>query len=161
MKVSVLQDPDGPHSSSMLLHTCTDSSLCTLAQVQYHMLCAPNPVLTCTPLPRHAPLSPVCSPGSLHFLPLPTNLNPCPNTTTILILIPESKVQPFSQPRPPQITASWGPGPSERKKERKREEKQKERGKPKNETGPKGQWCLELSQCITMNMDSIKLRSAC
>jgi hypothetical protein len=24
-----------------------------------------------------------------------------------------------------------------------------------------GQWCLELSHCITMNMDSIKVRSAC
>lgn len=47
----MLQDPDGPHSSSMLLHTRTDSRLCTPAQVQYHVLCTPNSVLTCTPLP--------------------------------------------------------------------------------------------------------------
>ena len=102
-----------------------------------------------TSLPTRPPWEP-------HFSPLPTNSTSHPST-----VLPNPKAQPFCQLRPLQVRALWGPVPFERKKESKREENQKERGKQKNETGPKGQWCLELSHCITMNMDSIKLRSAC
>lgn len=129
----------------------------TLSLLHVHRF---KPAHTCThtiyPLAGAVPLSPLGPPGSPHFSPLPTNCSLHPST-----VIPNSKAQPFCQPRPLQVRALWGPFPIERKKERKREENQKERGKQKNEIGPKGQWCLELSHCITMNMDSIKLRSAC
>lgn len=138
VKVSLLQGPIGPYIPTTHHISYTDSSLCTC------------------PLSGAEPLSPLSCPGSPHFSPLPTNSTAHPST-----VIPNPKAQPFCQLRPLQVRALWGPIPSARKKEREREENQKERRKQKNETGPKGQWCLELSHCITMNMDSIKLRSAC
>lgn len=108
-----------------------------------------SPCRCCTPLPTWSPWKPPLLTSPHQLQPLPQQCHSYP------------KAQPFCQPRPLQVRALWGPFPIERKKERKREENQKERGKQKNEIGPKGQWCLELSHCITMNMDSIKLRSAC
>lgn len=115
--------------------------------------------LSSTPVPIRTLL---CIPLSweLPILPLPSASALAPTPPSSPSLLTPHKVQLSCQPRPLHIIA-LGPGPFERKKERKQEEKQKERGKQKNETELKGQWCLELSHCITMNMDSIKLRSAC
>lgn len=143
MKVSVLQVLDGPYLPTTL----------SLPRVQIQV-CTHLHTYTMSPC-RCCALSPLGSSGSPHFSLLPTNSSPHPALSFL------TQAQPFCQPRPLQVRALWGPFPFERTKERKREENQKERGKQKNETGPKGQWWLELSHCITMNMDSIKLRSAC
>lgn len=144
MKVSVLQGLDGPYLPTTLSLPRVQIQVCTHLHT-YTM----SPCRCCAPLPTWLPWKPP-------LLTSPHQLQSTPST-----VIPNPKAQPFCHPRPLQVRALWRPFPFERTKERKREENQKERGKQKNETGPKGQWWLELSHCITMNMDSIKLRSAC
>lgn len=158
MKVSVLQDPDGPHSSSLLLCTCTDSSLCTPAQVRYHVLCAPNPVPTCTLLPTLLSWEPplLTSPHQ----PQPPTPTPPPSSSSSSSSLLTPKFSPSPSPGLPKLQL---PGDLVHLKGRKKEKGRKNRKKEGNRRMKrrKGQWCLELSQCITMNMDSIKLRSAC
>ncbi|KAF6119883.1 hypothetical protein HJG60_010266 [Phyllostomus discolor] len=119
---------------------------------------------TCTHIEPHTPsrepvCTPLCSPGSSHLSLLPSSLNPSPMPPS-----PSSLLTP-------RFDLSASPGLSRlllsaylvllkgRRRERGRKNRKEEgnrRMKPR-----KGQWCPELSHCITMSMDSIKLRSAC
>ena len=144
MKVSVL--PDGPCPPATLCSTDAQTRGRTYLHTHRDTRHSPEPM--CTPL---------CSPGSSHFSPLPTSLNPsptAPSPSSLLTLRFNLSASPGCSRLLLSVDLALLKG---RQRQR---GKQKGRGKQKKKP-PKGQWCPEPSHCITMSMDSIKLRSAC